>query len=250
VLRPKVDAGWNLHELTKDLDLSAFVLFSSLAGVLGNQGQTNHAAANAFLDGLAAHRRALGLPAVSLDWGPLSDGMPDKPGDIARSRMARAGFLPLSEKEAMARFDSALVAERHNVVSLKLDTAALGPACPQLFRGLVRTTRRKAGAVETRSWPATLAGLTGAAREAALLDLTKAEVAASLGHSTADEVNIELRLDELGFDSLASVELRNRLSTASDLALPPTLVFDHPDIPSLVAYLGRRLPAGPEQLAS
>jgi acyl transferase domain-containing protein/acyl carrier protein len=250
VLRPTVDAGWNLHELTKDLDLSAFVLFSSLAGVLGNQGQTNHAAANAFLDGLAAHRRALGLPAVSLDWGPLSDGMPDKPGDIARSRMARAGFLPLSEKEAMARFDAALVAERHNVVSLKLDTAALGPACPQLFRGLVRTTRRKAGAVETRSWPATLAGLTGAAREAALLDLTKAEVAASLGHSTADEVNIELRLDELGFDSLASVELRNRLSTASDLALPPTLVFDHPDIPSLVAYLGRRLPAGPEQLAS
>jgi acyl carrier protein len=103
--------------------------------------------------------------------------------------------------------------------------------------------------VETRSWSEALAGLDGAAREAALLDLTKAEVAASLGHSTADEVDIALRLDEMGFDSLASVELRNRLSAAAELALPPTLVFDHPDVPSLVAYLGRRLAPGQEQLA-
>ncbi|HWM04126.1 MAG TPA: type I polyketide synthase, partial [Actinophytocola sp.] len=166
VLRPKVDAAWNLHELTKDLDLSAFVLFSSLAGVLGNPGQANYAAANSFLDGLATQRRAAGLPAVSLAWGPwsLSEGMAGKLGDVERSRMARAGFLTLSAEEGMARLDAALVGDRDGVVPLKLDTtalAALGSACPPLFRSLVRTTRRNAGerVTSSRSWAETLAGV-------------------------------------------------------------------------------------------
>jgi acyl transferase domain-containing protein/short-subunit dehydrogenase/acyl carrier protein len=250
VLRPKVDAVWNLHELTKDLDLSAFVLFSSLAGVLGNPGQANYAAANAFLDAVAAHRRAAGLPAVSLAWGPwaLSAGMAGKLGDVERSRMARSGFLTLSAQEGMARLDAALLSERATVVPLKLDTsalAALGSACPPLFRALVRTTRRNAAdrVVPDRSWAETLAGLDGDAREATLRELVAAEVAASLGHSTVDDVDIDRRFDEMGFDSLASVELRNRLSAATELSLPPTLVFDHPDVASMVSYLNTRLPA-------
>ncbi|HYQ67738.1 MAG TPA: type I polyketide synthase [Actinophytocola sp.] len=256
VLRPKVDAAWNLHELTKDRDLDAFVLFSSLAGVLGNPGQANYAAANAFLDALAAHRRANGLPAVSLAWGPwsLSDGMAGKLGDVERSRMARAGFLTLSEREGMARLDAALLSERDSVVPLKLDTsalAALGGGCPPLFRGLVRTTRRNAGerVVSTRSWAETLGELTGADREKALAELVTAEIAASLGFGAAGEVDAERRFDEMGFDSLASVELRNRLSTATGLALPPTLIFDHPNLASLTTYLGARLPSGTEKLA-
>jgi acyl transferase domain-containing protein/acyl carrier protein len=256
VLRPKVDAAWNLHELTKDLDLQAFVLFSSLAGVLGNPGQANYAAANAFLDALAAHRRAQGLPAVSLDWGPwsLTAGMAGKLGEVERSRMARSGFLTLSEQEGMARFDAALLSERDSVVPLKLDTAALaalGAGCPPLFRGLVRTTRRNAGerVASTKSWAETLGALTGAAREAALVELLTVEVAASLGFGAADEVDAERRFDEMGFDSLASVELRNRLSIATELALPPTLIFDHPNLASLVAYLSDRLPSGVDSLA-
>ncbi|GAB1511618.1 type I polyketide synthase [Actinophytocola sp. KF-1] len=256
VLRPKVDAVWNLHELTKDADLSAFVLFSSLAGVLGNPGQANYAAANAFLDAVAAHRRAAGLPAVSLAWGPwaLSAGMAGKLGDVERSRMARSGFLTLSAQEGMARLDAALRSDRDNVVPLKLDTsalAALGGACPPLFRGMVRTTRRSAAdrVVSDKSWHETLAGLEGDARVAALTELVKAEVAASLGHSTVDDVDAERRFDEMGFDSLASVELRNRLSTATEISLPPTLVFDHPNLTSMVAYLATRLPAAPESLA-
>ncbi|MFL6121781.1 type I polyketide synthase, partial [Actinophytocola sp.] len=256
VLRPKVDAAWNLHELTQELDLTAFVLFSSLAGVLGNPGQANYAAANAFLDALAAHRRARGLPAVSLAWGPwsLSAGMAGKLGDVERSRMARSGFLTLSEQEGMARFDAALLSERDSVVPLKLDTtalAALGGGCPPLFRGLVRTTRRNAGerATANRPWAEVLGGLTGAAREDALVELVTAEVAAALGFGAADEVDIERRFDELGFDSLASVELRNRLSAATSLALPPTLIFDHPDLASLVAYLSGRLPSDVDRLA-
>jgi pimaricinolide synthase PimS1 len=256
VLRPKVDAVWNLHELTKDLDLRAFVLFSSLAGVLGNPGQANYAAANAFLDAVAAHRRAAGLPAVSLAWGPwaLSAGMAGKLGDVERSRMARSGFLTLSAQEGMARLDAALLSERDSVVPLKLDTtalAALGSACPPLFRAMVRTTRRNAAdrVVPDRSWADTLAGLAGDAREATLRELVAAEVAASLGHSTVDDVDIDRRFDEMGFDSLASVELRNRLSAATELSLPPTLVFDHPDVASMVSYLNTRLPAVQTSLA-
>jgi acyl transferase domain-containing protein/acyl carrier protein len=256
VLAPKVDAAWHLHELTRDLDLSAFVLFSSLAGVLGNPGQANYAAANAFLDALAAHRHALGLPAVSLAWGPwaLSAGMAGKLGDVERSRMARSGFLTLSEPEGMSRLDAALIADRDAVVPLKLDAsalAALGAGCPPLFRALVRTTRRSAGERITsgRSWAETLAGVGDDAREATLLELVKAEVAASLGHSEVDDVDPGLRFDEMGFDSLASVELRNRLSTATGLALPPTLVFDQPNLASMVAYLGPRLSTGAQSLA-
>jgi acyl transferase domain-containing protein/NADP-dependent 3-hydroxy acid dehydrogenase YdfG/acyl carrier protein len=256
VLRPKVDAVWNLHELTKDLGLQAFVLFSSLAGVLGNPGQANYAAANAFLDAVAAHRRAAGLPAVSLAWGPwaLSAGMAGKLGDVERSRMARSGFLTLSAQEGMARLDAALLSGRDSVVPLKLDTsalAALGSACPPLFRAMVRTTRRNAAdrVVPDRSWAETLAGLEGEAREATLRELVAGEVAASLGHSAVDDVDIDRRFDEMGFDSLASVELRNRLSSATELSLPPTLVFDHPDLASMVSYLNTRLPAGQRALA-
>ena len=257
VLRPKVDAAWNLHELTKDRELDAFVLFSSLAGVLGNPGQANYAAANAFLDALAAHRRAHGLPAVSLAWGPwsLSEGMAGKLGEVERGRMARSGFLTLSEQEGMARLDAALRSERDSVVPLKLDTsalAALGAGCPPLFRGLVRTTRRNAGERTTsdRSWAEILGGLTGEARENTLRDLVTVEVAAALGFGAVGDVDAERGFDEMGFDSLASVELRNRLSTATGLALPPTLIFDHPNLASLLAYLGERLPSGTEKLAS
>jgi acyl transferase domain-containing protein/acyl carrier protein len=257
VLRPKVDAAWNLHELTKDKEIQAFVLFSSLAGVLGNPGQANYAAANAFLDALAAHRRAAGLPAVSLAWGPwsLSEGMAGKLGDVERSRMARSGFLTLSEQEGMARLDAALLSDRDSVVPLKLDTsalAALGAGCPPLFRGLVRTTRRNASERPTtdRSWAEILGALTGEERENTLRELVTAEVAAALGFGAAEQVDAERGFDELGFDSLASVELRNRLSTATELALPPTLVFDHPNLASLMAYLGERLPAGAERLVS
>ena len=181
--------------------------------------------------------------------------MAGKLGDVERSRMARAGFLTLSEEEGMARLDAALVADRDSVVPLKLDTsalAALGGGCPPLFRGTGAhhpaqrggPGRRRASRGRRRS-PASADD----AREATLLELVKAEVAASLGHSAVDDVDAERRFDEMGFDSLASVELRNRLSTATELALPPTLVFDHPNLTSMVAYLAPRLATGAQSLA-
>ncbi|MCG0289252.1 type I polyketide synthase, partial [Streptomyces sp. PSAA01] len=112
VMRPKVDAAWNLHELTRDLDLTAFVLFSSASGVFGTPGQGNYAAANAFLDALAAHRRAEGLPAVSPAWGPWAGaGMAGGLDEADISRMRRAGLPPLSPAEGLALLDAALTTD-------------------------------------------------------------------------------------------------------------------------------------------
>ena len=109
MLAPKVDGAWNLHELTTDLDLEAFVLFSSVAGMLGSPGQGNYAAANAFLDSLAEHRRALGLTAISIAWGPWAHagGMVDRLEDAQAARIARMGLRRSLRSSGLELFDAA-----------------------------------------------------------------------------------------------------------------------------------------------
>ncbi|WP_327714222.1 acyltransferase domain-containing protein [Streptomyces sp. NBC_00490] len=243
VLRPKADAALNLHELTRDRELSAFVLFASAAGTLGNAGQANLAAASAFLDALAGHRRALGLPAVSLAWGPWTTERNEDEGGTA----AGGGVLPFSPSEGLALLDAALADGATLAVPVRLDLPALGAAAaagtlPAPLRRLVRVPARRAAA----SGPA--AGTdTGLARELAaapeaerrriLLDLVRTEVAAVLRHATVDDVEADRAFKELGFDSLTAVELRNRLGAATGLRLPPTLVFTYPNPTALVRFL-------------
>ncbi|MFC5157101.1 beta-ketoacyl reductase, partial [Streptomyces amakusaensis] len=147
VLRPKVDAAWNLHELTRDLDLSAFVLFSSAAGVFGGAGQANYAAANVFLDALAQHRRAQGLVATSLAWGlwAESSAMTGELAEADRERMSRGGVAALSAEEGVALFDAASATDQALFVPVKLDLAALraGGLVPPLLSGLVRAPARR-----------------------------------------------------------------------------------------------------------
>ncbi|MER5264526.1 SDR family NAD(P)-dependent oxidoreductase, partial [Actinosynnema sp. NPDC002837] len=247
VLRPKVEAAWNLHEVTRDLDLSAFVLYSSLAGQLGNAGQANYSAANTFLDGLAEHRRALGLPAVSLAWG-LWERASDITGhlaDVDVKRMAKAGLLALSTQDALISFDAALALDVPVVAITGVDPAtlaALGEDAPVVLRGLVppaRRPRRADGSLAER-----LAGLTGAERDRVLVGLVRAAVAAVLGHAHADAVPADRPFQELGFDSLTAVELRNQLGAATGLRLPTTLVFDHPSPAALAAHLSGELFGG------
>ncbi|AWI32246.1 type I polyketide synthase [Streptomyces tirandamycinicus] len=252
VLRPKVDGALNLHALTEDLDLSAFVLFSSLSGTLGGAGLANYSAANAFLDALARHRHERGLPTVSLAWGlwEQRSGMAGRLSDVDLARMSRVGAAPMSADEGLALFDAATALGDAVVVPARLDVAELraqaaaGVMAP-LFRGVVRTSavRRTAAASGGRTEEAAsgiagrLAGLARADQERMLLDLVREQVTAVLGHASPEEVRANRAFKDLGFDSLTSVELRNRLRSATGLRLTPTLVFDYPNPAALAQRL-------------
>ncbi|MFI2646038.1 SDR family NAD(P)-dependent oxidoreductase, partial [Streptomyces sp. NPDC018610] len=250
VLRPKAEAAWHLHELTRDLDLSVFALFSSVSGLLGNAGQGNYAAANTFLDALAAARRAEGLPGTSLAWGFWEErsGMTGELADVDRARIARSGLAPLSSEEALALFDTAVAADGALTAPVRFDTAALSAAeapLPALLRGLVRgsTGRRTRATATGRSTTAEsglarqLAGRPEDEQLAALSEFVRGHVATVLGHGSATAVEESRAFKELGFDSLTSVELRNRLNAATGLRLPATLVFDHPTPGALARHL-------------
>ncbi|MDN3358998.1 type I polyketide synthase [Actinomadura sp. DC4] len=256
VLRPKADAAWNLHELTRHRELSAFVLFSSLAGSVGAPGQANYAAANAYLDALAEHRRAAGLPAVSLAWGAWAagEGMADRLEDAQRDRLGRAGITPLTVEEGLGLFDAALAAGRPTLIPARLDLAALrgraGEAMPsEVLRGLLRTPSRGAAPSGGPSLAERLAGLPEADRDRLVLDVVRTHVATVLGHADAGAVDPVRPFTELGMDSLAAVELRDRLSAVTGLRLPATAMFDHPDPAALAAYVRAEVvPAAPDAL--
>ncbi len=245
VLRPKVDAAWNLHELTAELDLSAFVLFSSAAGVYSPSGQANYAAANVFLDALATHRHGLGLPAISLAWGAWggADGMAGKLAEADQQRMARSGLRPLTADEGLALFDTALGLTRPVVLPMGLDLRGLRSQArsvpiPALLQALIRVPNRRASeAAETKPLSERLAGLPQRERDGVLMKSVQIHVAAVIGHSGADAIEPERSFTELGLDSLASLELRNRLGALTGLRLPATLIFDYPNTLSLCRYL-------------
>nr|WP_241561166.1 type I polyketide synthase [Streptomyces orinoci] len=247
VLRPKADAAWHLHELTRDRELSAFVLFSSAAGVLGSPGQGNYAAANASLDALALYRRSLGLPAVSLAWGAWASvgGMAGELGETNEARMNRAGIAGLSAAEGLSLFDLGCSAEQALLVPMRIDLAGIRAAAatagvPPLLRGLVRTPLRRtarATTMETSALAQRLSGLTAEARLGALLEIVRTHVASVLGHAGPEAIEPEAVFKELGFDSLTAVELRNQLAAATGLRLPATLVFDYPSSTAVAEYL-------------
>jgi acyl transferase domain-containing protein/NADPH:quinone reductase-like Zn-dependent oxidoreductase/acyl carrier protein len=247
VLAPKVDAAWYLHELTEDLELCAFVLFSSAAGVLGAPGQANYAAANAFLDALAAHRRARGLPGVSIAWGlwAASSAMTGHLQESDVRRIERFGLRALQAEEGLDLFDAALrleITDEATVIAAPLDFAALrvlarDERLPALLRGLVRVPPRRASDGARGSLVQRLEGLPEKERQRVVLDLVRGEAAAVLGHATPGAVEPARAFKELGFDSLAAVELRNRLSAVTGLRLPATLVFDYPSPLVLTEHL-------------
>ncbi len=246
VFAPKVDAAWHLHELTADLDL--FVLFSSVSGVLGSPGQANYAAANTALDALAAHRHALGLPAVSLAWGlwDQHSGMGATLSDADLSRIARSGMPALGIAEGMALFDRGLLTGSPVAVPVKLDMAVLRTSTdlPAQLRGLVRVPKRRSAAkasAESAQWSEKLVGLPIADQERLLLDLVRGRVAHVLGYRDPGLVDAGRGLVEMGLDSLSAVELRNALGSATGLRLPVTVVFDYPTSLALAAHLRTEL---------
>ncbi|WP_020659289.1 type I polyketide synthase [Amycolatopsis benzoatilytica] len=248
VLRAKADSAWHLHTATQDLDLAAFVMYSSIAGVLGSPGQGNYAAANTFLDSLARHRKRAGLPAVSMAWGPWApaSGMTATLSDADFARLSRDGLAALPPEQGLALFDLAAGSAEPLVVAANIDTATLRArrTAPPLLRGLVPAARPgavlRAETAETAARRA--AGLQGEERARFVLDLVRAEVAAVLGHSSPSAVPVSRDFRELGFDSLTSVELRNQLNAVTGLRLPSTLVFDYPTPEAVAGYVSAQLP--------
>jgi acyl transferase domain-containing protein/D-arabinose 1-dehydrogenase-like Zn-dependent alcohol dehydrogenase/acyl carrier protein len=244
VFAPKVDAAWHLHELTKHMDLQAFVLFSSASGTLGRPGQGNYAAANVFLDTLAAHRQAQGLAGISMAWGGWAQvsEMTSALSDADVMRVQRAGVGALSSEEGLALFDLALEAGEPLVLPVRLDLAALRAQArlgelPALLSDLVRMPARRAHRLRSGLLRERLAGAVGEERRRVALDFVCGEVATVLGHASAQAIEVNRAFKELGFDSLSAVEVRNRLNAATGLRLPSTLVFDYPTPASLTDYV-------------
>ncbi|KUJ54349.1 beta-ketoacyl synthase, partial [Streptomyces albus subsp. albus] len=248
VLPPKVDAALHLHELTRGRDLAAFVLFSAAAGTLGGPGQANYAAANAFLDALAHHRRAQGLPATALAWGLWAErsGMTGDLDDTDLQRITRAGVAALSSADGLTLLDAALAAGGPAFVPMRLDLAPLRQATeaaqiPALLRGLVRLPGRRVvetdGAAPVGGLAQRLLGLPAPERDTLLLELVCTQVAAVLGYAGPEAVDTGRAFKELGFDSLTAVELRNRIGAVTSVRLPATLVFDYPTPTALAGFL-------------
>ena len=252
VLRPKVDAAWNLHQQTRHLNLAAFILFSSAAGTLGAPGQANYAAANTFLDALAAHRHAHGQPATSLAWGlwAQDSGITTHLTQADRARLTRTGNIPMPSEQGLALFDTALRLGYPALMPALLDMAALrtqasAGTLPPALRSLIRIPARRAAS--TSGGPALaqqLDGIPAAQQDRLVLDLVRATAATVLGHATPQAIEAEGGFLDLGFDSLTAVELRNRLNTATGLRLPATLVFDYPTPATLAAHLRSELVSG------
>ncbi|MFI9052900.1 SDR family NAD(P)-dependent oxidoreductase, partial [Streptomyces sp. NPDC053427] len=245
-LRPKADAAWHLHELTRHHDLTAFVLYSSVAGALGNAGQAGYAAANTFLDALATHRHTQGLPATSLAWGhwAQTSGLTSHLTDGDLARMNRTGIMPLPTQDALTLLDNALTDGRPALIPVRLNrpalrSHALAGTLPAILTGLVprhlrQSSKRATGSTELR---ARLARLSETEGYKSLLDLVRTHVATVLSHSSPEAVDADRAFQDLGFDSLTAVELRNRLTAATGLRLSATLVFDHPTPAALARHL-------------
>jgi NAD(P)-dependent dehydrogenase (short-subunit alcohol dehydrogenase family) len=238
-LRPKADAAVNLYELTKHADLAAFVLFSGAAGTFGGAGQANYAAANAFLDEFARWARHRGVPAVALAWGPwVADrGMTGHLTETDLMRMEQAGMRPLTPERGLALLDAAMAADEPALLPIRLNTAALSTAddVMPLLRGLAKAAPRRVAPVDRLA--DTLLVLPAPDRVDHLIDLVCGQAAAVLGHDSADEVATEQTFNDLGFDSLTAIELRNRLGALAGTRLPATLIFDYPTPAALAEHL-------------
>ncbi|WP_374935863.1 SDR family NAD(P)-dependent oxidoreductase, partial [Streptomyces sp. SM14] len=246
VLRPKVAAVLALHELTAGHDLALFTVYASASSAFGTPGQANYAAANAFLEGLAQHRRTRGLAATALGWGLWAEESAIS-GNLGTADLARATRVggALSTDEGLALFDAAHATGLPYLLPLRFDVSVartLRPV-PALLRGLVRAPARRAAGTVTggTGLAGRLAALPAAEQHRLLTGLVCAEAAAVLGHAGADAVAPDRVFKELGFDSLTSVELRNRINAATGLRLPATLLFDHPTPAALADHLGTEL---------
>ncbi|MFI0227483.1 type I polyketide synthase, partial [Streptomyces lydicus] len=256
-LGPKAAGAVWLDELTADLDLDAFVLFSSIAATWGSGEHAAYAAGNAFLDALAMHRRARGLVATSVawgvwdtrDWDAVNAVVEHKPGSVTPAKLVRQGMHFLNPERALTALEQALADDETFLAVADVDWAKFAPvftamrSWPLLEQIPEVRQQQTAAAVDVpvaeqpEGLAARLAGMAPAERERTVTDLVCTHAAAVLGHASDGEIPAERAFRDMGFDSLTAVELRNRLNAATGLRLPATMIFDYPTPAALAAYL-------------
>nr|WP_218026015.1 type I polyketide synthase [Nocardia miyunensis] len=241
VLRAKVDGAWNLHELTRGMNLGVFVLFSSVAGIVGSPGQANYAAANAFLDGLAVHRRVRGSAAVSLAWGlwAQASGMTGHLATRDVARIGRGGLAAMSSQEALALFDAALGIDRPCLAPARLEMRAVerGTDVFPLLRTLIPTPLRRQVDTPREVARTSIDELSPAERRAELMAIIRAKAAVVLGFAGPDDIDPDYPFEDMGLDSMGAVELQNSLGAVLGQPLPPGLVFTYPTTAELADHL-------------
>ncbi len=245
VLKVNMDGAWHLHELTREHDLESFVLFSSAAGVIGAAGRADHSAASTFLDALAVHRRAQGHPAVSMAWDGgwgHAAGLPGSQHELEQVRMRRDGIAPISLNEGLQLLDAGWTDPDPLIVPIRLENAVLraraqAAELPPILADLIRASRSQQAQRERAPLSERLQGVPLEERRRIVLQLVRSEVAAVLGYSSPNAIDVRRALKDLGFDSLLAVELRNRLNTATNTQLPATLAFEHPTPEAMASYL-------------
>lgn len=244
-LKPKIDGTWNLHEATKDLDLDFFVMFSSVACVLGSPGQSNYAAGNAFLDGMVAYRQNQGLPATSINWGPWADsGMAAEAG--RDSQLAGRGMRLLPSDKSLQLLSQFLASRAPRVVVMNVDWAELvramgGKASPLLRE--VASGAEGAGeeaSAEDRAYRQTLLELPVADRREKLIGFFAQQMAQIMGMEVAD-VDVISPLNSMGMDSLMAIELKNKIERRLQTSLPMSVLIHEPSVTSLADYLSENL---------
>jgi acyl transferase domain-containing protein/acyl carrier protein len=247
VMSPKVRGAWNLHLLTRSLELDFFILFSSVASILGSPGQGNYAAANAFLDALAHHRHRQGLPALSINWGPWSGGrgMAADFGDASQRRLRQLGIDFIPPGEGVETLGRLLTRQPTQVAVLPIDWSRFlqhaGSAAAPFFSLLARS--QKPSEAGTDSGPQSrevVAELEAAApdeRRGLLIDHLRAETSKVLGLPPSYTIDPRACLDEMGLDSLMAIELRNVLQETLNCSLPATLLYDCRTLAELSDYL-------------
>ncbi len=248
VFSPKVTGAWNLHELAAGHNLEFFVLFSSMAGLVGSAGQGNYGAANAFLDALAAYRQAQGLPAQSLAWGPWAEvGMAAELGAALQTRLNRQGIKLLSPTEGVSLLGQTFGRPEPQLMVVPLDRVAMGQTMgqgvPPVWRALVRRVASRITAIDLGAWSTQLNALPWDRRADEVRRLVQENVARVLSFGSSNEVVVDRPLKEMGLDSLMAVELRNALGQRLGRSLPATLAFDYPTVDALTQYLLKEIVA-------
>ena len=243
VLAPKIAGAWNLHRLTRDRPLRHFVLYSSIAALIGSPGQSNYAAANAFLDALAEHRHSLGLPALSIAWGAVADIGLAAQDEQRGARLAGRGMLPLTIAHAHTRLGQLLVDPKIPHIGVApFDPRAWAEFYPSAASSPMFADSSTPTAPPTRI---DLASATPDERAHLIKTTLHAEVRRVLRVDTS-RLHRHVSLLDLGLDSLTGLELRNRLEATLGLPLRASLAWTYPRLDDLATHLGNLLTPPPD----